>query len=285
MNERTPSIEQYYQHQDNFYASVLAKYPDQPQTAVRNHARDGSIKLLDALALRDLLIEAKPKAVLEIGSFLGFSTKWILAATEGSQAKVTSLDPGIIHRIFDNVADHVREYCATYADRLSQKRAFLSFANYNLILAEVLREHNWQGDPVEILNALKSIPVITEPFAKFDFVFVDGDHTYKATILNVLHAAEMATDGATIVIHDAISWPQVEPALNDLCHASGGQLELVTISGKAPRRVLKPKYEASMTPQSAALAVNAISDGVGVVRVKSTVTNSAAILSKIIMPA
>ncbi|MGH7807669.1 MAG: hypothetical protein ACRENT_06205, partial [Thermodesulfobacteriota bacterium] len=43
-----------------------------------SHAMEGSIKFTDAYILKQILYRYKPSTILEVGSFLGFSTRWLL---------------------------------------------------------------------------------------------------------------------------------------------------------------------------------------------------------------
>lgn len=260
------ALDDYYALRSEFRKSVAQTYLGLAGD-VPAQARAGSIKLLDALTLRELLQKAKPKTVLEIGSFLGFSTRWILESTQETEAHVTAIDPRVSHRIFQDPGRHMIKFVEPFKARTTVRRAFLSQANYNVILASQLKNQKHKGDAVEILNALKAIEVITSPFDTFEFAFVDGEHSYPATVKNVALVSQMIAPGGLIVVHDAISWPQVEPALRDLCSASKGALELTTIVGKGMHADMKPFYERRMTKENANHACVAVCDGLGVLRV------------------
>lgn len=66
------------------------------------HARHGSLKPTDALILANVMRQSNPESILEIGSFLGLSTSWLLKVSSVWQAKVTAIDPNIPHRIFSD---------------------------------------------------------------------------------------------------------------------------------------------------------------------------------------
>ena len=55
---------------------------------------------------------------------------------------------------------------------------------------------------------------------KYDFAFIDGEHTFQQTLLDIALVARMMPKGGTIIAHDAISWPEVVPAIETLAEAS-----------------------------------------------------------------
>ena len=57
---------------------VDSPYPFQDR---RDHGLGGKIKFADAWILQAILATYKPTTILEIGSFLGFSTRWFLEIT------------------------------------------------------------------------------------------------------------------------------------------------------------------------------------------------------------
>lgn len=251
----------FFRLQQEFKESVSHTYdPSGAHAEVIQHAVDGSIKLLDACALRDLLRAAQPKRVLEVGTFLGFSLRWMLNSTSDFQPSFTSLDPRVRHRIFDNIKDHVASFTAHYQARVAFVDAYLSERNDEMFLHDYL---NYR--PVlareDALRLLGGIQLIDEPFSEFDFAFVDGDHCYNATVKNVSLVARMMPDGGHIVVHDAISWPEVKPALTDLSSLPG--IEFVGIVGEDFLEWVGRSY-----PSIPSLELGrALCDGLGLVKV------------------
>lgn len=220
----------YFLLQKEYKASLTAKYGhgESERTTIQ-HAVDGAIKLIDALALRDILTATKPMRILEVGTFLGFSLRWIFESTKGYGPRVTSLDPRVRHRIFDDLKTHVQMFNSAYVNQLTLVDAYLSERNDDMFLHDYLKfPPIWEKQ--KALAFLQSIPTITEPFGHFDFAFVDGDHGFNATVLNVALSARMMPHGGTIVVHDALSWPKVIPALNAL--AAIGVIELQYLAGQ-----------------------------------------------------
>ncbi len=218
------------------------------------HAVSGSIKLADALVLAQLVAETRPAKILEVGSFLGFSTRWLLECSRACGSRVVSLDPRVRHRIFDDIKTHVLSFCKDDGDRLTCIDAYLSERNDAMFLHDYLKY-----EPVltreEALAHLAKVPVIDQPFDSFDLAFIDGDHGFAATVLNVHLVARMLTTGGWIVVHDAMSWPDVEPALRALCTERNG-LALEAIAGRDFRSRFQRIHD-----------VRLLADGLGLVRV------------------
>ncbi len=208
--------------QDEFFASLHDFYSDVDEDEIR-HAVSGSIKPFDAFSIKSAIDTYQPKSILEVGSFLGFSTRWICEVTSGMECKITSVDPRLRHRVFDNLKGHVEQFNAQFMDRLTLVDACLSEKDVEMFL-----NHYLQVPPIvpreEALRIIEQVDVINEPFAEFDFAFIDGDHTFSATQMNVGLAAQMMPKGGVILVHDAITWPDVIPALESMPEESGCKL-------------------------------------------------------------
>ena len=183
---------------EEYIASVVALYKEKKPDEARHHAWGGAIKIMDAAFIGNALQILKPQNILEIGSYIGFSTRWLLDKTEDWQAHITSIDPNIKHRIFQEPRRHLNVFCDKHNHRLKTIDAFLSLPFPNF----------------------PDIPVITEPIGEYDFAFIDGDHSFASTVLNIALVARMMPKGGIIITHDAISWPEVVPAMETLSAAS-----------------------------------------------------------------
>jgi predicted O-methyltransferase YrrM len=259
-------IDQYHASQSDYLNSLVDTYGDSNDSkALINNAVDGAIKLLDALYIRDLIADLKPKKILEIGSFLGFSTKWILDCSS-ADTPVVSLDPGVRHRIFDNVDDHVRKFCASHSKRHKIIKAYLSEKDMLMFLHDYLKfEPKWEA--IEAVKFLDSIKVVDAPFDEFDFAFIDGDHSFSATIKNTHLVSKMMPNGGVIVVHDALSCPDVRPALERLTAASKGGLELMPIAGDSFHQAANRNWDRYGHDQLFTMK-QSFCDGLGVIQVK-----------------
>lgn len=101
-------------------------------------------------------------------------------------------------------------FTAEYANRLVLEDVF--FGERILDLYDYINyEPRWE--PSEALEYLNAIPLFDPSSREFDFAFIDGDHSFEATYNNVLMTSKMMPNGGLIAVHDAISWPDVRPAL------------------------------------------------------------------------
>ncbi len=181
-------------------ASVSAHWGFRKRREHKFYSSQVGIKMMDAVYLAEALQILKPQKIFEVGSFIGFSTRWILDKTQDWSAHVTSVDPnvGYHYGLFPCPHDHLKKFNKKHAQRMTIIAAFLSMP--------------YPGFP--------DTPVITEPFDEYDFAFIDGDHAFESALLNCALAARMMPQGGTIIAHDAISCPEVAPALETLATAS-----------------------------------------------------------------
>lgn len=198
----------------NLIADQEMSYPMEDRLT---HATDGSLKFIDAYLLKNLLYKYKPSTILEIGSFLGFSTRWLLEVSSSWNAKVTAVDPNIRHRIFDNPRWFVERFNSKfYPNRLEIISGF--FGEYSNEYAYYDYEHyEPKQDRNFVDRLLNTREIIDKNWSKkFDFIFIDGDHSYEAAMKNFAIAFNLLNDGGCIAFHDAVSWEEVNKALQDI---------------------------------------------------------------------
>jgi predicted O-methyltransferase YrrM len=241
------------EYRDSLRRRYAHKYDSE---AMIHHAVEGAIKLLDALAIAEVLNAHRPGRILEIGSYLGFSTRWILEATAFIGSSVTSVDPRVRHRIFDDIKEHLLTFCAPHAPRLTCVDAYLTDRNDDMFLDYYLN-YEPRVPEAEARAQLALVPLIDKPFDEFDFAFIDGDHGFRATVLNVHLAAAMLPAGGRIVVHDALTWPEVLPGFMALCNAQSG-LALEGVAGAAFHAQFANAHD-----------VHNLANGIGIVRVDS----------------
>jgi predicted O-methyltransferase YrrM len=206
--------------EQEFARHVQAFYPNATQREL-NHAYLGSLKRFDAMILAEHLQATKPKTILEVGSFLGFSTRWILEISSSWGAKVVSIDPGIRHRVFDNVQSHLLSFNRAFGEQgaLTVVRAFFALPSQDL--TRYLYDYQTYEPKVEAAKAmqlLESVPTLAEFTEPFDFYFIDGDHSFDSTKASTelcLRPSVRMGRAATIVVHDAKSFPDTVPAVTE----------------------------------------------------------------------
>ncbi len=179
------------------------------------HAMEGSIKFSDCFVVQHILNQKKPLRCLEIGSFLGFSTRWLLESGQEWRMHVTAVDPNIRHRIFDNPRWMVEGLNAEdYMDRLEIISAFfgahgLWSSDYEIY--EPKRSHEW------VSNLLSTRKELDKNWTqRFDCIYIDADHTYNAVMDGFFNALPLLNPGGMILFHDAITWNGVNQALMNI---------------------------------------------------------------------
>jgi len=208
---------EYFELQSLFRASAVNLYTSdlhRPED-VLVHALDGSLKLFDALYLRELLNALRPQSILEVGSYLGFSTRWVLESSRDWGPDLTSVDPGVRHRIFDRPRQHFEEFTKPHVDRIRRIDAYFSRRNEGALLHDYFVHEPTLGRE-DALGIVRSLPTLTAPFGAFDFVMLDGDHSYRSVLESIALAASMMPAGGCIVIGGAGHWPEVLAAIRAL---------------------------------------------------------------------
>lgn len=115
--------------------------------------------------LREL---ARGRRVLEIGSAFGYST--IAMATVG--ARVLSVDPHIAHSSILTMTSNLRRY--RVLDRVAMCLAY----------------------------SYDALPILEDAGARFDLIFIDGDHSRSAVERDVWGSLSVLAPGGTLACHD-----------------------------------------------------------------------------------
>jgi len=136
------------------------------------------IELKDVVILYAMVVSKQPKLALEIGRLAGWSTAIIsLALKENGAGHLISID---ISNILLGVIKH---FIDPWATTLVHDSKFL-------LECKEIKDN------------------------KFDFVFIDGDHSYEMVLNDLQKIKEITTPGAWILMHD-IDMPPVALAVND----------------------------------------------------------------------
>ncbi len=197
-----------------FLYSMQQTYTDIDRSHVE-HALYGSIKFSDAYTLYRLLDKTRPKRMLEVGSFLGFSTRWLLEASRDLGSQLTAVDPNIRHRVFDNPRGNVERFNhADLGTRLEIVTAF--FGKYGASVRFHYKEELQQDQDFEA-KLLAERPILDGSWGRrFDFIFIDGDHSYESAYDNFCIARQLLEPGGTIAFHDVVTWKGVRQAFDEL---------------------------------------------------------------------
>lgn len=195
------------------------------------HATHGSLKPTDAFLLAKLLVENKPLTILEVGSFLGLSTNWLLTISERWHAKVTAVDPNISHRIFSKPRLLLEQLNSRYLhDRLEIVTAFFGHLGTDADHFDANDSPERQSNLIEVVDASWG--------RTFDFIYIDGDHSYDAVMDNFTIAVKLLAPKGCIVFHDVLSWEGVSKALSEIALMYQGKAT-VELLGEGDRKLLK----------------------------------------------
>ncbi len=209
---------QIYKTAQNELLDLVSVYSSYSKQELRQEAVDGSIKQYDTWLLYKILNRYKPESILEIGHFLGFSTRCLLEISALWNARITSVDPNIRHRIFDNPRSIAEKLNKSFIpDRLNLVEAFfgpLVKSPYYYWLYETYEPRLNKNETDKLLES-RHIVDHTWPH-KYDLVFIDGEHAYDAVRSNFNTALKLLNDDGVILFHDAYCMQDVARFLNDI---------------------------------------------------------------------
>lgn len=169
-------------------AELAARFPREADLILQT-----SIKRRDAARLEALLHRIEPRTILEIGSYCGVSTRWLLSSLP--EATVECVDPWLSEGVVD-VKAVFDAMVAPYRDRVLETRAYFACRNnqaYSVSTSDRDRASTRPGAYKE------SVPVF-RPRGRYDLVFVDADHRTSSSITAFMTAKEHSR---FIIYHDA----------------------------------------------------------------------------------
>jgi len=133
----------------------------------------------------------KSTAILELGAFLGKSTRVLCDNTKGTVCSIDLWEqteggliatfPEVYKEFIDNLRDHL------IAQKLSFYKATTDYA----------------------------ISLLKNEGRKFDFIFIDADHRYEQVKKDILGSMELLSQGGIISGHD-YNWEGVKQAVDEI---------------------------------------------------------------------
>lgn len=164
--------------------AILRSVFPQSRTAEHVFIRDG-MSLIELRKLEELVIQEKPARVLEVGMANGTSSVVLAdALLKTSGGHLTSIDPN-----------------QTMPPPIGYDSAGL----------KAVRRLTNQHRLIEDYDYL-ALPRLVEQGETFDFILVDGFHSFDLTLLDLYYADRLLTVGGLLVCHDSSS-PAVYKAL------------------------------------------------------------------------
>ncbi len=168
-----------------------------------SEAYGGGLKAYDAFELYKIIKKFKPQNILEVGSYVGLSTKWILKCTEPYESQVTSVDANIPHRAFGKPRDIFNDFVVPkYKNRLTVFNAFLSDGTLKNELTQIYSDlvNHWMPSKGQ----------------QYDMIFLDAGHSYSEVCHDFYILKKSLSKDGIIVFHDAESWPGVKKLMREI---------------------------------------------------------------------
>ncbi|HEX9614245.1 MAG TPA: class I SAM-dependent methyltransferase [Bacteroidota bacterium] len=166
-----------------------------PAGTIASIAKDSAISARWGLVLYHIVTLLKPRTVLELGTNLGISAGYILAGlkSNGDEGRLVSVegDPTLAAK------------AAEQADRFARGRCRVIPGRFQDVLPLLIRE-------------MKAI----------DFVFIDGHHTYDATLANFECIRPALSQNACVLLDDIATSGGVRRAWKHIRKAMPGAVSL-----------------------------------------------------------
>jgi predicted O-methyltransferase YrrM len=138
---------------------------------------DALMNSQDAVFLYSLIWSKTPKNVLEIGRWHGWSSAIIFGALE---------DAGIGHLYTVDITDRTNTIIKSV---IESRTTFITASSANILSLDALTQ------------------------LQFEVVFIDGDHSYSSTLIDLKNTYKILTAEAWILVHDD-DMPEVRNAIN-----------------------------------------------------------------------
>lgn len=193
-----------YEVSKDVYRSVFLEYLDywiNSQEDIQDLLL-ASQKPIDAHTLYCIVREKQPSVVLEIGTFVGFSTAIMACAIrDNSKGTIHCIDPNIKHLSIEKPVLHAKRM-------LEKLKLDTCVQIYEGFFSDPREPYE-----SEIAVLGKKLSEILPPI---DLAFVDGDHATTAVLQDFMLLLPHLNQKATVIFHDIRSWPTVRQAITTI---------------------------------------------------------------------
>ena len=167
------------------------------------------IKHEEALQIADVTCKKQPRAILEIGTFIGLSTG-VLALTSPPGCAIVGVDPNFPVYLLSQQVDYFEERQALYFLRKMLQQLDIAhkvelLEGYFSCVSSTYRDRLVAkgGDPRLVdQQEVTIIGTRVERFAPYDMVFLDGDHSTEAVYSDLLLIQRYLAENGIIILHD-----------------------------------------------------------------------------------
>tara|TARA_B110000003_G_scaffold275033_1_gene316481 strand:- start:2785 stop:3576 length:792 start_codon:yes stop_codon:yes gene_type:complete len=147
---------------------------------IKFHKNSGGININDQKFLFFMICYFKPKRILEIGTHLGHSLNVMASALKYSKLKDGTIDTVDIYNV-------------------NKKN---SFVHFNKLLSPIQLLKNNDIKNKIFFHTCGSDFFFEKKQKKFDFIFVDGNHTVDQTYKDIINSIKFINKNGIIIIHD-----------------------------------------------------------------------------------
>jgi len=165
-----------------------------------------SVKPADAHALYCIVREKQPSVILEVGTFVGFSTSLMAQAVkDNGKGKIYCIDPNLKHLSVKSPLLHAKKMLE-----------FLHLDEYVEMHEGFFSEPRGGTDPDKPVLGKK----ISDIVASVDLAFIDGDHATMAVLQDFMLVLPHMQKKSTVMFHDIKSCYTVRQGIITFLHDS-----------------------------------------------------------------